>query len=256
MCDRGDLHLECSCLRFISPIPCLLDSFSSLSPYRSSCHQLSSAFVTRQMASLQDIKTALKEPIADAAILCDHLKTIHQQIQSSSPSNSNFDKSIAAVQSLLLENVLPTWATIIDEDPETRNLLEGCFAPGEIKATEEKRQRHSSRKLVTAYAGYHTLSTALSNPKTSPHLLPLIIYLTSTLTSRYGLAQLWHHAFTESQDERRGKFVWEEGVKMVVALPGRVMNAYGRMREAGVRGVDETDVDRLNGRYVLCGRDG
>ena len=209
------------------------------------------------MASLQDIKTALKEPIANAAVLCDHLKAIHQQIQSSgTSSNSNFEKSIAAVQSLLLENVLPTWGTIIDEDPEIGNFLEGCFAPGEINTAEDKRQRRSSRELATAYAGYHTLSTALSNPKTSPHLLPLIIHLTSTLTSRYGLAQLWHHAFTESQDERRGKFMWEEGVKIVVALPGRVMNAYGRVREAGVQGVDEGTVDRLNGRYVLCGRDG
>lgn len=204
------------------------------------------------MSSLQEVKTAFKEPITDAAVLRSYLSSIAQEVQSSSSSPSHqFEKNIAAVQVFVLENVVPAWSDIVDEDAEMRQLLEGCFAPEDSSSDDTKTRRPSERKIATAYSGYHTLSTFLSNPKTSPHLFSLLLSLLTTLTTRYGLTSLWHHAFHSSKsDDKGGKFVWEESVKIVVGLPMRVMNAYGRAREAGVRDVSVVVVDGLNGQYV------
>lgn len=217
------------------------------------------------MTSLQDVKAALKEPITDAAVLRNHLSTVIQQIHPSSSTSSGgqstFEKNIAAIQGTLLENVLPAWSGVVEEDEDVSCLVEECFAPeGSSGGGSDSRRggkgarRHPRRELATAYSGYHTLSNALSSSTTSPHLFPVIINLTSTLTTRYSLSDLWNHAFeaSSSGDERGGSFIWEQSVKMAVALPARVMNAYGRVREAGVRGVEGEVVDRLNGRYVWC----
>jgi hypothetical protein len=206
------------------------------------------------MSVLQEIKTSFKQPITDAAILRHHLSSIVEEIQSSTSSSHQFEKNIAAVQGLVLENVIPAWSDVVNEDAEMRRLLEGCFAPEDSSSDgrpddDLKQRQPNSRKLATAYSGYHTLSTSLSNAKTSPHLFPLLINLLTTLTTRYNLTSLWHHAFHSSNSDDKGRtFIWEESVKMVVGWPMRVMNAYGRAREAGVRGVSVDDVDALNGQ--------
>lgn len=200
------------------------------------------------MASLQEVKAALKEPIADLAVLQDHLSTIINHIHSSSSSSSGtstFEKGIASVQGLLLENVLPAWSAIVEEG-KLKALLQECFAP----LAEGTERRDPTRKvLATAYSAYQTLSSSLSSPTTSPHLYPIIIHLTSTLVDRYSLSDLWNYAFDPPRTSSIGEsFIWEQAVKLVVALPTRVMNAYGRAREAGVQGISVEEVDRLNGR--------
>jgi hypothetical protein len=201
------------------------------------------------MLSLQEVKAALKEPIADLAILQDHLSTIVERIHSS-PSDTAFEKSIAAIQVLLLENVLPTWSAVVEENKELRALLEECFAPRAERTTNESNRTTETgrRFLATAYSGHQTLSSSLSSTKTGPQLLPLIIHLTTTLVDRYSLSDLWTYAFNPlKSSERGGAFVWEQAVKLVVAVPARTMNAYGRAREAGTA-VEVESVDRLNGR--------
>jgi hypothetical protein len=210
------------------------------------------------MSVLQEIKTSFKQPITDEAILRHHLSSIVEEIQSSTSSSHQFEKNIAAVQGLVLENVIPAWSDVVNEDAEMRRLLEGCFAPEDSSSDgrpddDLKQRQPNRRKLATAYSGYHTLSAFISNPKTSPHLFPLLISLLTTLTNRYTITSLWQHAFHSSSNsnDKGGKFVWEEAVKVVVGLPVRVMNAYGRAREAGVRDVSVEAVDGLNGQYVL-----
>lgn len=201
------------------------------------------------MSSLQEIKAALKEPIEDLAVLQDHLSTVVEHIHASSPDTA-FEKAIAAIQVLLLENVLPAWSAVVEEKEELRASLGECFAPlADRTAGESNRTTETGRRmLATAYSAYQTLSSSLSSTKTAPQLLPLIIHLTTTLVERYSLSDLWHYAFNPSKSsERGGAFVWEQAVKLLVVVPARTMNAYGRAREAGVR-IAEEDVDRLNGR--------
>lgn len=218
------------------------------------------------MASLQEVRAALKEPITDLAVLQQHLSTVVDHIQSSTSSSSSssdrhsttFEKSVAAIQALLLENALPAWSAVLEPEGEVKALLEDCFAPS---ASGDDRTDPSSddlqrvwnpnqRQLATAYSAYQTLSSSLSSPTTSPHLYPIVIALTSTLVHRYSLIDLWKYAFGSSKtasDNRSGSFVWEQAVKLLVALPTRATNAYGRAREAGVQGISTEEIDQLNG---------
>ncbi|KAJ9092098.1 hypothetical protein QFC21_006963 [Naganishia friedmannii] len=212
------------------------------------------------MATFREIKAALKEPITQLSDLEHYLSTItdlvhpHGSSYSSgtgpenSKSSGSFEKNVAAIQALLLENVLPTWSAVIEQEESVKRLLQECFSP--LRTTSDGGTNTNEQKLLaTVYSSYQNLSLALHNPATSPQLYPLLISLTATLVDRYSIRDLWRYARpSTSSSGDSGDYVWEQSVKLVIALPARVMNAYGRAREAGVQAVEVEEVDRLSGQ--------
>ncbi|KAJ9118515.1 hypothetical protein QFC24_006168 [Naganishia onofrii] len=215
------------------------------------------------MATFRDIKTALKEPITQLSDLEHHLTAvtdlIHSRGSSSSSGNvskvssssSSFEKNIAAIQALLLESVLPTWSAVIEQDEGVKRLLEECFAPATtiLDGSESTKDR---KLLATVYSSYQNLSIALSNPATSPQLYPLLISLTATLADRYSIRDLWRYSRpSTSSNGFGGDYIWEQVVKLLMALPARVMNVYGKAKEAGVRAMNVEEVDLLSGQIYF-----
>lgn len=212
------------------------------------------------MATFREIKTALKEPITQLSDLQHHLTAVTDLVHSHgsssssasgsevSSSSSSFEKNIAAIQTLLLESVLPTWSAVIEQDESVKRLLEECFAPATtiLDGSESPKDR---KLLATVYSSYQNLSIALSNPATSPQLYPLLISLTASLVERYTIRDLWRYSRpSTSSNGFGGNYIWEQAVKLLMALPARVMNVYGKAKEAGVQAMNVEEVDLLSGQ--------
>ncbi|KAJ9110815.1 hypothetical protein QFC22_006671 [Naganishia vaughanmartiniae] len=211
------------------------------------------------MSTFREVKSALKEPITQLSDLQRHLSAITDLILShdsssgseNSKSSTGFEKNIAAIQVLLLECVLPTWSAVIEQEESVKRSLEECFSPLR-KTSDGIEDTKDQKRLATAYSSYQNLSLALSNPATSPQLYPLLISLTANLVNRYSIQDLWTYSRpSTSSSGFGGDYVWEQSVKLLMALPTRVMNAYGRAREAGVQAVEEEEVDPLSDKLYF-----
>lgn len=186
---------------------------------------MSQEFHVDAYEQIRDIISRLQAPVQELPTLygllaapLQHLKILPPRFirynTDSLPDNGlNISKHISALQRALLEYVLPAWATILDEE-HSYAIVQQYFAPDLFSYAMP------AAKEIAVYA----YATILSLPLTE-HSVRLLLLLTKA----YSIDVLWDAVVrgrTKSGVDKHA-MSWEDCVRNLSAVPGRVANAYG-----------------------------
>lgn len=170
--------------------------------------------ILRLQAPVQDITTLyglLASPLAYLKILPPKYS---RHVVSPLPEHGmSLTKHIPLLQRALLEHVLPTWTPILDEQ-DSYSIVQQYFAPDLFSFAVP-----SAREIAV-----HAYSSILALPLTE-HSIRLLVLL----TQNYPIDVLWD---TVARSRRKagtdkGTITWEDCVRNISAVPGKVANAYG-----------------------------
>lgn len=170
--------------------------------------------ILRLQSSVQDLSTLYSLLAAPLHYLKILPPRFHKYNASPLPEHGlNLPKHIPILQRALLEHVLPTWAARLDEE-DSYAIVQQYFAPDLFSYAIP-----SSREIaVYAYA------TILSLPITE-HSVCLLLQLTKA----YSVDVLWDTILHSRRTSNLQKHTisWEDCVRNVASVPGKVANAYG-----------------------------
>lgn len=115
------------------------------------------------------------------------------------------------LQRALLELILPTWGHILDEN-DFYILVQQYFSPDLFSFS-----RPAAKQLAV-----HAYSTILSLPFTD-HSVRLLTHLCKS----YPIDVLWSAVVSDRNASARSSVTWEDCVRDVASVPGKVANAMG-----------------------------
>ncbi|KAF7789550.1 hypothetical protein EIP86_000496 [Pleurotus ostreatoroseus] len=174
---------------------------------------------------IREVISRLQSPIEELSLLYSllaaplaYLKILPPKYLRYNPSaipdgGFNLSKHVPALQRALLEHVLPTWAAVLDEEG-SYEIVQQYFAPDLFMFAVP------SAKEIAVYA----YATILSLPLTEQSIRLLLL-----LTKTYSVDVLWDVAVLARTNTGPHKHTipWEDCVKNIAAIPGRIANAYG-----------------------------
>ncbi|TCD68925.1 telomere binding protein [Steccherinum ochraceum] len=192
-------------------------------------HHEPSEYAEGNLAQIRDTIARLQSPIQDVQTLLSLLAAPLRRLRLLSPQFLSYDTSpldtnlpnvlryIPVLQRALLEHVIPSWETILKEN-RTYGLIEQYFFPDSFSFASPA----AGEVALQAY------SVILSLPLTDYSIAFL-----ARLAKAYPIDVLHKAVFsgTPRIAPVRGSITWEDCVRNVAAVPGKVANALG------VRGV-------------------
>jgi telomere length regulation protein len=175
---------------------------------------------------IRDIIARLQSPVQDLPTLLGLLTSPLDSLKLLPPTYLRYNlsplptnvltvsKHIPLLQRALLEHVLPAWGPVFEEQ-KLYELAQQYFAPNaflmQIPAAKE--------------IALHAYATILSLPLTE-HSLRLLTALTKT----YPIDILWSATVGRGGMrglERKHAIIWEDCVRNIAAIPGKIANAFG-----------------------------
>ncbi|KAH7930867.1 hypothetical protein BV22DRAFT_1124623 [Leucogyrophana mollusca] len=184
---------------------------------------MSTEFADDASAQLNDVIDRLQTPVVDLpallSLLCRPLDCIgllppqfrRYNLDPISGRALNATKYIPRLQRCLLENVLPTWEPVLAEEGLSSLVLQ-YFCPDAFTFASAA----AGDIAILAY------STVLSLP-----LKSYSIHLLVRLSKEYPIDRLHDAVFSERQSSARHSVSWDECLRNVFAVPGKVANAFG-----------------------------
>ena len=173
---------------------------------------------------IQGVITRLQSPVADLPTLLGLLaspldalkllppKFLRYNASSLPPHGINVSKHIPLLQRALLEHVLPVWGPLLDEE-KCYDIARQYFAPDLFMMSLPV----SKSIAICAYDTILSLSI-------TEHSVRMLTALAGT----YPIDVLWASVFSNKKrgSKDKGLITWEDCVRNVAAVPGKVANAF------------------------------
>ena len=167
-----------------------------------------------QVSDLQTLLNLLSAPLDSLGLLPPQFR--HHNVQPIPPGTLNIKKHIPQLQRLLLQIIVPTWDTLLAENNATL-LLDQYFCPD------------SFSKALPAAGGIAILaySTLVSSQMTE-----YALRLLERLSAEYPVDHLHTATFAHIDlDKGVRDLEWEDCVRDLCMVPGKVANSLGATRE-------------------------
>ncbi|KAF9466374.1 telomere length regulation protein-domain-containing protein [Collybia nuda] len=162
----------------------------------------------RPVHDLQTVLALLSSPLGCLGLLPPQFRSLN--IEPLADGSVVNDKHIPILQRTLLQHIAPTWGTVLGENHATL-LLEQYFCPDSFSFAS----RAAGDVVLIAY------STILSQPLTE-----FAIKMLERLAKEYPLDRLYTAVFdTRRGPESKRMVQWEDCVRDITAVPGKVANA-------------------------------
>ena len=199
--------------------------------------------------ALRDLRDALRQCSPDVESLYFQLSTALQAVNchpNSAPTEDissiikALDRLLESIQQILITSVLPTFLQSLDE--RTADLLDRFFVPPKTAQAETL-----TIGRTIALKSYLTLSALLSK-KPDDVMVPVpsrhwTLETLQKLSDTHGIDEIywavWGGSSVEGETSKNGAMrmlQWEEAVKSILSIPGKVANAVGRWKEEGWSG--------------------
>lgn len=183
---------------------------------------MSSEYLDNALSQIRDVIDRLQRPIPDLSNLLALLSSPLDCLGLLPPQFRGYNteplpdgaviiaKHIPAIQRALLEHVVPTWDAVLEEQ-HAMLLLKQYFCPDSFSYTSQA----AGDVVLLAY------STILSQPLTE-----FAIKMLARLATEYPLDRLHVAVFGTKRDQGSRRMVaWEDCVRNVTVVPGKVANA-------------------------------
>ncbi len=180
------------------------------SEYAESTYSQIREVINRLQSPVQDLPTLLgllAPPLAALNILPPRFHKYNTEHLSQ--ENISIQKHIPPLQRALLEQLLPAWEPVLDQN-DAFDLVLQYFSPDSFSFAQ------TSARDIPLYA----YSTILSLPINS-HSVRLLVHLTKS----YPIDMLWSVVITAKH--KKNTVTWEDCVRNLCAVPARVSNALG-----------------------------
>ena len=198
-------------------------------------------------SAFQGLRDALRTPIADTDsfvfLLSSTLKALSLHPSSVPPARASstdlkaIRRFLPTIQVSLLSSAVPTFVTSLDDSQ--RALLDTFFVPEKQVATSTLHIRRA-----VALSSYQTIAPLFSSKSTHASRFPAqsrsyALSVLEKLAASYSIDELYWAVWSasgpslEEKDEGWQTLQWEEAVKAVVGLPGKVANAVGGWKADG-----------------------
>ncbi|KAJ8078608.1 hypothetical protein PM082_012891 [Marasmius tenuissimus] len=172
---------------------------------------------------IRDVIQQLQQPISEISTLISLLSAPLDALRLLPPQYARYnvnpiphdsiklEKHIASIQKVLLEVVIPTWDSALQEQGAFL-LVEQYFCPDLL----------SFASPLAGEVAASSYSTILSSPFTTAS-----VWLLIRLVKEYPIDKLHSVVFTSKADPAKKEFRWEECVQNVVSLPAKIANHFG-----------------------------
>ncbi|KAL4253851.1 TEL2 family protein [Abortiporus biennis] len=194
---------------------------------------MSSEFVDNSLSQIRDVISRLQNPIRDVSSLRSLLAAPLASIKLLPPvylrynttpdilpkGAFNVPKHISTIQKALLEHILPSWGPELVKH-NTFGLVEQYFCPDLFNAASS----------VAGEIALYAYSTILSLPLTE-----YSVQFLSRLSRVYPIDVLWSTVFSfRNNNSSRHNISWEDCVRNVCAIPGRIANYAGAGKDPSI----------------------
>jgi hypothetical protein len=219
---------------------------------------------------LQEVRARLRNPLASFAELQDvlvrcleALDLVPTDIPSRNASSSNngpqrlrlslktmdsISKILRSIHEALVETVLPVWSSHLEDDPQAWRLFKQIVSPHPQNQNKSKKPlvdvQHEEIATIVALSSYHAINAVLGQNGTKGFVVEILLKLLDVVVKSYGIKEAYELIFWTGEREALGRYngeprardvkselQWEEVVKILVAVPARVANAAGAVRE-------------------------
>lgn len=173
--------------------------------------------------NIRDVISQLESPISDVSILLALLTSVLDCLGLLSPQFGKYNvnplpvgsvvisRHIPTIQRHILGHVQPTWGAVLSE-LKASVLLKQFFCPDSFSFTS------STAGEVVLHAHSTILSLLVS---------PYSAGLLSDLSKEYPIDRIYFAIFSNTGDAAKQNLAWEDHVRNLAAIPGKVANALG-----------------------------